>query len=742
MTQESLGTLEFCSILNGDDADAAYQYLKRFVKICRKERLEAFLGADETIIDTDEESDEDYNDDGDGEEENLDSESRPSKKSKLDAWKKDTKGYNVPFVGTSFHKGPTGKVTKGTWPTGFLQAYLMKSPKANEIIGNDAFLPPNGSFQRNLLRRKDKVGKRKSMKLHNIYIQTVGEIATSSIPIRKLRHSSSSDMESDTDRVDQKLASIIVKDLLQHLLTILNNESSSGASQPILESVLTTLKYLASCSVGIAREIAGETDVKVKDGVLQKLAFYGTRTKEVLSKSDQNGTINQASNENAMKKMITSFKVQNAYLDFASVMLSYNDATILSYVTNPGGRENKSKPGIAYLALRSAWSYVKKLMDEGLVSDSILNAGYESLGRLFAAVRIHLLDANSSENNGSQRLSLSNNALIEFFQDGSLEKIIQMSVLAGLRDGNSLLKVECDNILQIVFSDHMKSPFLIYLKVDRSSGKNRSTKVSTQLDKAIQAFLSVNGDMNSRHFIVKCFNKTPSLFQSWMKNLLIPDPKPSFAFLSKISLLCLMLDNGPITNEGPSMDNQITVNSTLASIIPKSLSKNILTKALQSQNAILVSEVLKLIMVILLRYQRVVKHYDIDADDTKVLVEKISGKLPDLQILLALRSRFDPFCKILEVNSVRNQLSSNEVIMIHLCETIERYSIVCPAIVRDVQYDWIKFLNDSTSFLRVPRCVQYRILTLLLRVFHCPGVSQTTLFSRIIWLKLMLTLIF
>jgi hypothetical protein len=73
MTQESLGTLEFCSILNGDDADAAYQYLKRFVKICRKERLEAFLGADETIIDTDEESDEDYNDDGDGEEENLDS---------------------------------------------------------------------------------------------------------------------------------------------------------------------------------------------------------------------------------------------------------------------------------------------------------------------------------------------------------------------------------------------------------------------------------------------------------------------------------------------------------------------------------------------------------------------------------------------------------------------------------------------------------------------------------------------
>lgn len=711
MAQESLGTLEFCSILNGEDADAAYQYLKRFVKICRRERMEAFLENEERICHTDDESDEDE-EDGD---ENLEIESRPTKKSKIDSWKQDTKGYNVPFVGTSFQKGPTGKVIKGTWPTGFLEVYLKASPNAIEIIGNDAFLPPNGSFHRNLLRRKDKVGKRKSMNLHNIYIQAVGEIATSSIPIQKLK-SLSSVVSGDADGVDQKIASMIIKDFLRHLLTVLNNESSSGASQPILESVFVTLKYLAISSVGIAREIAGEMDTHVKDGVLQKLAFYGTRTKEVLSKPDEHhDKTNDPSHENAIKKMIISFKVQNAFLDFASVMLTYNDATILSYVTNPGGRENRTKPGIAYLSLHCALSYAKKLKDEVSVSNSILDAGHASLGRLLASIRVHLLDANVGDKDQLSRLSLSNNALVDFFQDGILEKIIQLSVLAGLRDRHSLLKDECDHIIQIALSDHLKSPFLVYLKFDRSAGRNLSTKVSTQLDKAIQEFLTVNGDMKSRQFIVKCFNQTPSLFHSWMKHQPIPDPKPSFAFLSIISLLSLMLENGPIPDQDDSKENQMDTNGIIANIIPKSLSKNILTKTLQSNNSLLVSSSMKLIIDIFLRYQCVIKFYKIGEDEMKVLVQKINGRLPDLQILLALRSRFDPFSK----NSLRNTVSSHEIVTLHLCEIIEMYSEFFPALVRDLQYDWIKFLPDFTSFLQVSRCVQYRILKCLFSIFQC-----------------------
>ena len=109
---EELGTLEFCSALNGDDPNQAISSLKRFVQVVRRERAEALCGDKEETASHFDEIEEIESDD----DESVALDQPPAKKAKIEAWKSDTKAYNVPFVGTSTYKGSHGSVQKGKWP--------------------------------------------------------------------------------------------------------------------------------------------------------------------------------------------------------------------------------------------------------------------------------------------------------------------------------------------------------------------------------------------------------------------------------------------------------------------------------------------------------------------------------------------------------------------------------------------------------------------------------------------------
>ena len=137
-----LGVLEFCQTLMADNQDE-YQIrkkceiLKKFVNTIRRERKlsqsdsqDLYLEAheDECILESVCSKNE-----SEGEDNNKAGNEKFAAK-----WMKDTKGYGVPLVMTAIGKGETGTVVSGVWPTGFLQVYLSKSPRAVELMQNSS----------------------------------------------------------------------------------------------------------------------------------------------------------------------------------------------------------------------------------------------------------------------------------------------------------------------------------------------------------------------------------------------------------------------------------------------------------------------------------------------------------------------------------------------------------------------------------------------------------------------------
>lgn len=415
---EKLGTLEFCSALNGDDPIQAMNALKRFVQTVRRERVEA-LGVGKPSTEVSPEIEEPLSSDDD---ESVDTSESPSKRQKVEEWKYDTKSYNVPFVGTSTYKGTCGVVEKGKWPTGLLEAFLEQSPKAMEILGDgsnnkeSALIPPHGHLHESLLKQSS--GKRLSSKLFILFIQALGEIATCGVPTiilkRQLNEVSDINEISDeysaqtaklenTDHVNlsyQRIISSIMKDHVVVLYNILNNEKSNTSSHShlLVEAVLSTLAGLASTSIGAVREIVRGLDSNLKDGVLQKLAPSKIKNK---SSSNQNGT----SDKKQTDRKNTEVRASSAYIALASVMLESNDLVTLSHVISQGDKQTKARPGIAFIAVRRVDVANAFSMINSNVKPIVRRRYFKILLRLFRSIRIMLTSANDQDGDNFGRIS-------------------------------------------------------------------------------------------------------------------------------------------------------------------------------------------------------------------------------------------------------------------------------------------------------------------------------------------------
>lgn len=423
---EKIGTLEFCTALNGDDPLQAISFLKRFVQTIRTERVEALCedsdGTSSSLparnIDN-VDSDDDINNDSD-DDMSTQSQEPPTKKiKKSEEWKMDTMSYNVPFVGTSTYKGSSGTVRKGEWPSGFLEAYLEQSPQAMEILGNGGhvselpLVPPHGPLHEALLNRKESSGKILSTRLYGLYIQAMGEIATCGVPLevatKQMKNMKTFSAESKEYELDknseqntakleknvqvkisyQNIISKIMKEHLSVLYNVLNNECTNSGKQSyiLIESALTTLANLASTSVGAAREILRGLDSNIKDGALQRLAPSRFKPNQIPKEADQK--LSELKNY--------ELKASAAYLNLASVLLESGDLMISSYVISPGVKETKTKPGIAFIALRrvSATHTLHQLVQ--IAKKSGRKAYYMSLCRFFRSIRSMLLSFNDEE---------------------------------------------------------------------------------------------------------------------------------------------------------------------------------------------------------------------------------------------------------------------------------------------------------------------------------------------------------
>lgn len=301
-----------------------------------------------------------------------------------------------------------------------------------------------------------------------------------------------------------------------------------------------------------------------------------------------------------------------------------------------------------------------------------------------------------------------------------------MKVKSGL-ECTKVVQLECKTMVNFLVSDIQLSPLLIQLHSDgaRSGSKKVVSSLMQQMNKTVQHLLDANPDMVTRKFVSRCFTNSPYLFHNWLRTVSIPDPKPSFTFLSTLSLIYYMLDNGPgvellETKDTQEMNKKKSLDFLVANVLPKALSKNIFTKALQKNNTFLVAETLKLLTVVLRRFQNVRASFSTKEEKLDCTADTLFMRLPDVMVLLSIRARFDPF-----VDNAGGGFTSRGFVMLSLCDVLHLYVSIFPEAFKSFQFDWVKLLSESANtFLTAPLILQHRILTTLQAVNNCYEVCH------------------
>ena len=289
------------------------------------------------------------------------------------------------------------------------------------------------------------------------------------------------------------------------------------------------------------------------------------------------------------------------------------------------------------------------------------------------------------------------------------------------------LKSECKEMVRMLLRDADKSPLL---KQINSIGSMETTGLAVlqQTGKAMQILLTISPTLDTRKFALACFQKTPRLFQYWLRTVSLPDIKPSYSCLAKFSLVSYMLKNGPDLSTIDAQkfhdtDKKRTFDLIVSYTTPRALTKNVLTKGIQSSNPLLVSEALILLSSLLRRFSAIVKNIP-SGEKREYAAERLLLKMPDLQVLLGVRSKFDPHGHETSSQHARH----HNFVTMGICEALCLYAHNFPTSFRIVQFEWIKLLSDSTTaFLLAPLSLQHRILTTMLTINDCYEVSEAKL---------------
>lgn len=269
-----------------------------------------------------------------------------------------------------------------------------------------------------------------------------------------------------------------------------------------------------------------------------------------------------------------------------------------------------------------------------------------------------------------------------------------------------LLKLECQMIMTAILTDRRRSPFLKHIHSERSTDNIISSCASIMI-RCIQVLLSYSNDtMETRTFVLHCFNESPVLFSRFFRVIQAPEPTSSFATISKYSLLTFMIDNGPqIWNASVGKTKELSADKLISYILPKGLTKNVLSKTLQNSNGLLTMECLKTIDSILnrLRSFMEVANSELSADCSKLIFRR----LPDLQVFLSVRAKFDPFVH-------KEKVKVATAVTISICSLIQNYTSLFLNTLSNLQFDWMKLLPEKTAtFCSASLILQSRLLKTL-----------------------------
>jgi hypothetical protein len=240
------------------------------------------------------------------------------------------------------------------------------------------------------------------------------------------------------------------------------------------------------------------------------------------------------------------------------------------------------------------------------------------------------------------------------------------------------------------------------------------------------------GGMEMRKFLVHCVQTTKLFFEGIFRVIAFPDIKKSFGFISQLNFVSLMMRNGPspmeclplneIEKKEPDMEMLLSV------LFPARLKKSPLSKALQTGSSLIVLECLKLIITAVRRFNILksagTNYWKWNDEYVDSVSRTFLAWLPDLQILLKVRSRFDAF----SVNK------ANVLVNDCLCRLLDTYTRVLPFSMMETKFDWMKLLPSSAdSFSKAATVVQERILgslELVLQVREVRQKSRRTLYPE------------
>eukprot|EP00978_Attheya_sp_CCMP212_P014782 scaffold37822_cov55-Attheya_sp.AAC.3 len=315
----------------------------------------------------------------------------------------------------------------------------------------------------------------------------------------------------------------------------------------------------------------------------------------------------------------------------------------------------------------------------------------------------------------------------------------------------------CRLMIQL-FSDSSSSPFLIHINNHHANATNNDTPNNTAtnngdssssssslsnkdailtksylhvLARHLRSLVSQHPhNLSIRSFVVKCVKTTPLLLQSTFRTMPIPDPpKPTFSCISAFCYMAQLIRDAPplaICLQARSTSNTTTAAAAAAActiaqeyvgkperwlpfLMPTGLTKSNLGKAIQSSNALFVTQTLKLIMAILERAHTCMEQFRSENEFTESLAFALLKKLPDIQALLAVRSKFDPFSE--SHSSSSSSLLGYSIVTIHLFQVICLYAKVLPRQLQAIKFDWTKLLpEDPNVFLRSNKALQYGLL--------------------------------
>lgn len=712
-----LGASEFATILNGDDGRPVLDVLQSFSETVQWERRQALQ------LDGDIEEDNDVDDDDDNEN-CLQNDSEPATKRIKEDWMKDSKDYRVPFVGTSIAKGETGSVVPGTWPTGLLVAYLKQSPFAIELVGNDSLIPPTGRIHKRLLRNKE--GKL-SFAIHKAYLKAIAELITAGISVSILKQETAvkSSHTTSVDTAFRNRRQIIKsngqcpaflarfsRDCLPGIIDLVLSETGQGnGKKGALSGIGTLTPYalkiltnMAQTSLGNARLVVQAMDDSVNESVF-RIMMREPRTS--IDKHEASLNIDQ---------LKLQYRTRSYCIRLAVTLLRTRDRTVLSYISAIGSRERKTNPGILYLACRYG------------LQDPTFNAGHSHLtttseNEYFRSIST-LLEAITSTLFGKsdEKELLPRRVVADLLGAGTLQNLAQIVIKCAphfesfeevLNKEEKQLEnisaricvgINARRLLFLLLTSESESPFLG--RINYNEDDKLSSIYISFISKVLHQ-LNTSDSSSIHKFTVYCIGKSPPLLPAFYRGMQLPDVK-KFQFLAKLRLVGSIMKQGPALSlfEGGNEREHLSqheIDKLLLTVLPPKLNKQAISRALQCNNPLIVAESAK---VLILALQRVVQCSKDCANVTRAFV----ARLPDVQTILATRSRFDPF-----VNPSRRNIILNGL----LCRVLFEMSNKIPELIISTNFDWIKLLPEPISLFQNAEMAQLQILQLLGEIFRC-----------------------